>query len=99
RLGFDSKMVVDGDITQIDLSVPKSGLDTIESILHGIDDIAFAHLDASDVVRHELVGKIVQAYDRRAQRGLEREAKRQSAQGSPEKPSQAKDTAPADRES
>jgi phosphate starvation-inducible PhoH-like protein len=99
RLGFNTRMVVTGDITQIDLAVPKSGLATIESILHGIDDIAFAHLDASDVVRHELVGKIVQAYDRRAQRGLEREAKRQSAQDSREKPSQAQITAPADRES
>jgi phosphate starvation-inducible PhoH-like protein len=70
RLGFNTRMVVTGDITQVDLAVPKSGLATIESILKGIDDIAFAHLDAKDVVRHALVGKIVQAYDRRAQHGM-----------------------------
>lgn len=66
RLGFNTKMVITGDITQVDLTVPRSGLSTIEQILHGIDSIAFAHLEASDVVRHALVGKIVQAYDRHA---------------------------------
>lgn len=66
RLGFNTKMVITGDITQVDLAVPRSGLSTIEQILHGIDGIAFAHLEASDVVRHALVGKIVQAYDRHA---------------------------------
>lgn len=66
RLGFNTKMVITGDITQVDLAVPRSGLSTIEQILHGIDSIAFAHLEASDVVRHALVGKIVQAYDRHA---------------------------------
>ena len=66
RLGFNTKMVITGDITQVDLTVPRSGLSTIEQILHGIDGIAFAHLEASDVVRHALVGKIVQAYDRHA---------------------------------
>ncbi len=66
RLGFNTTMVITGDITQIDLTVPHSGLASIESILGGIDDIAFAHLEPSDVVRHELVGRIVEAYDRHA---------------------------------
>ncbi|MGO1345856.1 MAG: PhoH family protein [Bifidobacterium psychraerophilum] len=82
RLGFNTRMVVTGDITQVDLAVPKSGLSTIEAILKDIDDIAFAHLDATDVVRHELVGKIVQAYDQKAQRDAvareEREAARRN---------------------
>lgn len=44
RLGFNTKMVITGDITQVDLDVPRSGLASIESILGGIDDIAFVHL-------------------------------------------------------
>ena len=59
-------IVITGDVTQVDLTVPKSGLATIERILDGIDDIAFAHLKPEDVVRHALVGKIVAAYDRHA---------------------------------
>ena len=66
RLGFNTKMIITGDVTQVDLTVPKSGLATIERILDGIDDIAFAHLKPEDVVRHALVGKIVAAYDRHA---------------------------------
>ncbi|MCH9275266.1 PhoH family protein [Bifidobacterium amazonense] len=64
RLGFNTTMVITGDITQVDLTVPRSGLATIEHILGGIDDIAFAHLEAGDVVRHKLVGQIVAAYER-----------------------------------
>lgn len=64
RLGFNTKMVITGDITQVDLGLPTSGLATIEEILGGIDDIAFMHLEAGDVVRNRLVGKIVQAYDK-----------------------------------
>ncbi|WP_338069967.1 PhoH family protein [Bifidobacterium felsineum] len=66
RLGFNTRMVITGDITQVDLAVPRSGLATIERILEGIDDIAFVHLNTEDVVRHQLVGKIVAAYDRHA---------------------------------
>lgn len=63
RLGFGSKMVVTGDITQIDLpNGAKSGLRVITDILQGIDDIAFLELTAEDVVRHRLIGDIVQAY-------------------------------------
>lgn len=64
RLGFGSKIVVTGDVTQVDLpSGVKSGLRVIEGILDGIDDISFNRLTASDVVRHKLVGRIVAAYD------------------------------------
>lgn len=63
RLGFGSKMVVTGDITQIDLpNGAKSGLRVITDILQGIDDIAFLELTAEDVVRHRLIGDIVEAY-------------------------------------
>lgn len=64
RLGFGSKMVITGDRTQIDL--PKgvqSGLLVAEKILSQIPDIAFVYLEQSDIVRHPLVGKIIQAYD------------------------------------
>ena len=63
RLGFNTTMVITGDITQVDLAVPRSGLATIEQILGRLEDIAFCHLDVSDVVRHELVGRIVTAYE------------------------------------
>jgi phosphate starvation-inducible PhoH-like protein len=63
RLGFGSKMVVTGDVTQVDLPFgTRSGLRIVEEILHGIDDVNFSVLDATDVVRHRLVGDIVTAY-------------------------------------
>ena len=65
RLGFGSKIVVTGDVTQVDLPGGQvSGLRTIEAILRDIDDIAFCRLSSEDVVRHKLVGKIVDAYGR-----------------------------------
>ena len=64
RLGFGSKIVVTGDVTQVDLpSGVKSGLRVVQDILDEVDDIAFNRLTASDVVRHRLVGHIVAAYD------------------------------------
>jgi phosphate starvation-inducible protein PhoH and related proteins len=64
RLGFGSKIVVTGDITQVDLPTGiKSGLRVVEGILDGIKDISFNRLTAHDVVRHKLVGHIVAAYD------------------------------------
>jgi phosphate starvation-inducible protein PhoH and related proteins len=64
RLGFGSKIVVTGDVTQVDLpGGTKSGLRVVEGILDGVDDLAFNRLTSSDVVRHRLVGKIVAAYD------------------------------------
>ncbi len=64
RLGFGSKMVVTGDVTQVDLpSGTRSGLRIVEDILLGIEDVSFNRLTAQDVVRHRLVGHIVAAYD------------------------------------
>ncbi len=64
RLGFGSKAVITGDITQIDLPIPgKSGLIEANEILQGVEGIAFVHFDQSDVVRHQLVQRIVRAYD------------------------------------
>ena len=65
RLGFNSKIVVTGDVTQVDLpGGVRSGLREVQSILDGVNDIAFCHLTNHDVVRHRLVGQIVAAYDR-----------------------------------
>jgi phosphate starvation-inducible PhoH-like protein len=64
RLGFGSKMVITGDVTQVDLpNGSKSGLRIIRDILGGLDDISFIELTADDVVRHRLIGDIVKAYD------------------------------------
>ena len=64
-LGFNSKVVVTGDASQIDLAGERSsGLLVIEDILSGIDDIEFCHLTSADVVRHRLVGQIIDAYER-----------------------------------
>jgi phosphate starvation-inducible PhoH-like protein len=65
RLGFGSKMVVTGDVTQIDLpGGSSSGLKVVSEILQGVEDVSFSILDASDVVRHRLVSDIVNAYSR-----------------------------------
>ena len=64
RLGFGSTMVVTGDITQVDLpGGATSGLRVVSEILEGIDDIGFCRLTSHDVVRHRLVGRIVEAYE------------------------------------
>ena len=65
RLGFGSKAVVTGDITQVDLpGNSPSGLKSVQEILKDIKGIGFIHLTDADVVRHEIVQKIVQAYSR-----------------------------------
>jgi phosphate starvation-inducible PhoH-like protein len=65
RLGFGSKIVVTGDITQVDLpGGTRSGLRVVQGILDDVDDISFCYLTNHDVVRHKLVGRIVAAYDR-----------------------------------
>ena len=65
RLGFGSTMVVTGDVTQVDLPMgTQSGLRVVSEILEGIEDVAFCRLTSHDVVRHKLVGRIVEAYDR-----------------------------------
>lgn len=62
RLGFGTRMIVTGDITQIDLPQGASGLRLVTRVLKDIDDIHFATLTSDDVVRHSLVGRIVDAY-------------------------------------
>ncbi|MGI5226925.1 PhoH family protein [Actinoallomurus sp. CA-142502] len=74
RLGFGSKVVVTGDVTQVDLpSGQDSGLRVVQAILDGIDDISFRTLTSKDVVRHKLVGQIVDAYSRHDMRSRPRE--------------------------
>jgi phosphate starvation-inducible PhoH-like protein len=69
RLGFYSKAVITGDVTQVDLPDGKaSGLIQIQQILHDIDGIAFVYFSERDVVRHPLVQEIIKAYDRYEQR-------------------------------
>ncbi|MGK2931496.1 MAG: PhoH family protein [Solirubrobacterales bacterium] len=70
RLGFNSKMVVTGDVTQIDLPRDsKSGLVVVRDILEGIDDVDFVMFGGDDVVRHRLVQRIVAAYGEHSERG------------------------------
>ncbi len=64
RMGFNSKAVITGDVTQIDLpSARRSGLLEAVDVLHEVDGISFIYFDESDVVRHQLVQRIVRAYD------------------------------------
>lgn len=71
RLGFGSTMVVTGDMTQVDLPRgQRSGLLVVKDILEGIPDIYFAQLGSTDVVRHQLVSRIVDAYDHYEEMGL-----------------------------
>jgi phosphate starvation-inducible protein PhoH and related proteins len=64
RLGFNSKAVITGDITQIDLpNARRSGLLEAADVLKGVDGLAFVHFDEADVVRHHLVQRIIRAYD------------------------------------
>jgi phosphate starvation-inducible PhoH-like protein len=70
RLGFGSKAVINGDATQVDLSNQESGLSVVEEILAEIHGIAFVHLGGKDVVRHEIVQHIVEAYGRFGQQRL-----------------------------
>ena len=77
RLGFGTKMVVTGDITQVDLPQGSSGLRLVTRVLDDIDDIHFSRLTSDDVVRHSLVGRIVDAYseydEKRTAQRFERE--------------------------
>jgi phosphate starvation-inducible PhoH-like protein len=82
RLGFGSKVVVTGDITQMDLpGGATSGLRAAMTILDGIEDIHFAELTSADVVRHRLVSEIVDAYARHEEPGLLNRAQRRSTTG------------------
>jgi phosphate starvation-inducible protein PhoH and related proteins len=64
RIGFNSRVVVTGDTTQVDLAGGRSGLNGLERILEGIESLAFVHLTGADVVRHRIVADIVAAYER-----------------------------------
>jgi phosphate starvation-inducible PhoH-like protein len=79
RLGFNSKMVITGDITQVDLQVGTSGLRTAAQALNNIDDMHFATLTSADVVRHSLVAKIVDAYSKFEQKANAKKATNNSA--------------------
>ncbi len=73
RLGFNSKMVVTGDVTQMDLGEgKKSGLVEVVKILKNVDDISIIRLTDKDVVRHRLVQDIIKAYERYYERGRQR---------------------------
>lgn len=76
RLGFGSKVVITGDITQIDLPEDKtSGLKVAMKVLEGIEDVAVCRLTGADVVRHRLVQKIIEAYDAYEKRGQRHEGR------------------------
>ena len=80
RLGFNSKAVVTGDLTQTDLPKgQKSGLATVVKILDGIDDIGIHYFNERDVVRHRLVQKIILAYEKYDRELARREAERRAA--------------------
>jgi phosphate starvation-inducible protein PhoH and related proteins len=83
RLGFGSRVVVTGDVTQVDLPAGQvSGLRVVQGILDGIEDIHFARLTSHDVVRHRLVGKIVDAYERYDAQAQQLDRGHQGVQGS-----------------
>lgn len=79
RLGFGSKMIITGDTTQVDLPSEISGLKLATEILEGMDDVFVAVLTSADVVRHTLVGKIVDAYTRHEQEQQAKTARRKRA--------------------
>jgi phosphate starvation-inducible protein PhoH and related proteins len=65
RLGFESRIVITGDVTQVDLpGGTRSGLRQVQEILEDVEDVHFSRLTSTDVVRHKLVGRIVDAYER-----------------------------------
>ena len=64
RLGFHSKAIITGDVTQVDLEEQVSGLIAVQRVLEGIQGIEFIRLDKTDVVRHPLVARIIEAYER-----------------------------------
>ena len=79
RLGFGSKMVVTGDVTQVDLPrEQQSGLIVVGEVLETIEGIEFVRFGGEDVVRHKLVQRIVEAYDEHAQRGTRRRGRRRA---------------------
>ena len=81
RLGFHSKAVVTGDLKQTDLARgQKSGLSAAVKILAGIEDIGIQYFNERDVVRHRLVQKIIQAYEKYDREQARRESEKKTAQ-------------------
>ena len=77
RMGFSSKIVVTGDVTQIDLpGDKKSGLKDAETVLKNVEDVEFMYLTEKDVVRHVLVQRIIKAYEKKAAERERRALKR-----------------------
>ncbi|MDP2300264.1 MAG: PhoH family protein, partial [Actinomycetota bacterium] len=76
RLGFGSKVVITGDVTQIDLPAGASGLKQVRDILTDVSDISFVELQPRDVVRHRLVQRIVTAYHEYEEAGGRTQASR-----------------------
>lgn len=79
RLGFGTRMVVTGDITQVDLPQGASGLRLVTRVLNDIEDIHFSRLTSADVVRHSLVGRIVDAYSEYDEQRMAQRAEREQA--------------------
>ncbi|MGI9052401.1 MAG: PhoH family protein [Ilumatobacteraceae bacterium] len=77
RIGFGSRVVVTGDVTQIDVPTGKSGLVGLDRVLQGIDGLGFVYLSASDVVRHRIVADIVAAYERSSDAAPDRRSRRE----------------------
>jgi phosphate starvation-inducible PhoH-like protein len=78
RIGFGSRVVVTGDVTQVDVPDGKSGLVGLERVLSDIDGLGFVHLTSSDVVRHRIVADIVAAYERNDEAGVSRRGDQRS---------------------
>jgi len=92
RLGFGSKMVVTGDVTQIDLpSNQRSGLVVVSDILDGVDGVTFIRFGGADVVRHELVQRIVAAYGAWSESGGERRPRRRGRPEPEEQPDEPRE--------
>jgi phosphate starvation-inducible PhoH-like protein len=83
RIGFGSKAVVTGDVTQVDVPGGRSGLFGLESILGAVDGVAFVHLGQRDVVRHRIVADIVAAYERADVERAAGDAVKRASQNSP----------------
>ncbi len=102
RLGFGSKIVVTGDVTQVDLpGGQRSGLQVVREILSDLDDVSFSILTSADVVRHRLVGHIVDAYERWDRQNRDDapapDRSREHRRRRPGRPTQRSDTSAAHR--
>jgi phosphate starvation-inducible PhoH-like protein len=81
RIGFGSKIVVTGDISQIDVPDGRSGLVGLEKKLGGIDSLGFVYLDGTDVVRHRIVADIVSAYEKAGEREKRAASRKSNTRG------------------